>query len=170
MADIPPETEAERRDRERFERELKERERREGRGRGGGRGPPGPQPPPGLLGSWEFKEDAMPPIRKWAGQEDEGRHSQERRGEGRHSQERRGEERRGEGRRQERGGEGRRSQQRTPSLSPEPGTEQHRDYVRREEVKLRREEEEGYRAGVPKFRDEREERPREATGPGCQSS
>ena len=33
MADIPPETEDERRERERFERELKERERRDGRGR-----------------------------------------------------------------------------------------------------------------------------------------
>lgn len=33
MADIPPETEEERRERERFERELKERERRDGRGR-----------------------------------------------------------------------------------------------------------------------------------------
>ena len=33
MADIPPETEEERRERERFERELRERERRDGRGR-----------------------------------------------------------------------------------------------------------------------------------------
>ena len=44
MADIPPETEEERRERERFERELKERERRDGRG--GGRDS---RPPSGLL-------------------------------------------------------------------------------------------------------------------------
>merc|ERR1719361_2175696 len=59
MADIPPETEEERRERERFERELKERERR-GRDSRPPAGRPGssqPQPPPGLLGSWEFRED-----------------------------------------------------------------------------------------------------------------
>ena len=73
IADIPPETEDERRERERFERELAERERREG-GRGGRERPQGapsglPKPPPGLLGSWEFREDQLPPVRRWAGQE-----------------------------------------------------------------------------------------------------
>ena len=82
MADIPPETEDERRERERFERELKERERRDGRGRDSrppsglanlnllkflhecpGRTAP-PQPPPGLLGSWEFREEQQPALRR----------------------------------------------------------------------------------------------------------
>ena len=41
MADIPPETEEERRERERFERELKDRERRDGRGGRDSRPPAG---------------------------------------------------------------------------------------------------------------------------------
>merc|ERR1712012_758800 len=67
MADIPPETEEERRERERFERELKERERRgrDSRPPTGRPGPSQPQPPPGLLGSWEFRED--PQSRRWTG-------------------------------------------------------------------------------------------------------
>ena len=64
----------------------------------------------------------------------------------------------GESQRNERGSEDRR----TPSLSPEPGSNQHREYMRREDSsRLRREDEGGYRAGLPKFRDERDERPRE---------
>merc|ERR1712083_233334 len=139
MADIPPETEEERRERERFERELKERERRDGRGRHS-RPPSGrsaPQPPPGLLGSWEFKEDHQSAWRRWRGQERPSGG--------------------GESQRNERGSEDRR----TPSLSPEPGSNQHREDIRREESRGKREDDDGYRAGLPKFRDERDERPRE---------
>ena len=63
----------------------------------------------------------------------------------------------GESQRNERGSEDRR----TPSLSPEPGSNQHREYIRREESRVKREDDDGYRAGLPKFRDERDERPRE---------
>ena len=68
-------------------------------------------------------------------------------------------ERGSEDRRMERGSEDRR--ERTPSLSPEPGSNQHREYIRREESRVKREDDDGYRAGLPKFRDERDERPRE---------